>query len=273
MIQYIDVLKDVYKNGSEKPSRTGIGTRAVFGRTMRYNLEDGFPVVTTKRMPMKTIAGELIWFISGSSDVKDLHKMGVHIWDENADAPYWKPKAKYEGDLGRIYGVQWRSWATPKKKSIDQLKNVIKSIKEQHYSRRHLVVAYNPGELEEMALPPCHILFQFFVDNGKLSLSMYQRSCDMFLGVPFNISSYALLLAMVAQVTDLKQGDFFHILGDAHIYDNHIDQVKEQIKRRPYKLPTLRLNKKIKDIDDFTLDDIKLMKYKYHPTIKAKMAV
>lgn len=273
MNQYLTTLKDVLDNGDPRPSRTGVDTRALFGRTMRFDLSQGFPIVTTKKMPFKIIAGELLWFISGSSDVNDLHKMGVHIWDQNAQADYWKPKAKYQGDLGRIYGVQWRSWLSPNKKKTDQLKQVIQSIQKQHYARRHLVVAYNPGELDQMALPPCHILFQFFVAKGTLSLAMYQRSCDMFLGVPFNISSYSLLLSMVAHITNLKVGEFFHILGDAHIYENHTDQVQQQLARTPYKLPQLNINKKIKNIDDFSLDDFKLTDYQSHPTIKAPMAV
>ena len=274
MEQYLDVLKEIMERGTDRPSRTGIDTRGLFGVPMRFNLEKGYPVVTTKKFAFNSMKAELLWFISGSSDVKKLQELGSHIWDANAEAPYWKPKAKFEGDLGRVYGVQWRSWQSPySKKPIDQLKDVIERIKTDPYDRRLIVTAWNPGELEQMALPPCHMFFQFYVAKGKLSLSMYQRSCDMFLGVPFNISSYSLLLHMITQATNLKPYEFVHILGDAHIYKNHFEQVKTQLKRKPYSLPKLWLNPKIKDIDKFTMDDIKLIDYKYHPTIKAPMAV
>ncbi|MEX0916687.1 MAG: thymidylate synthase [Candidatus Spechtbacterales bacterium] len=280
MKQYLDLARDVLENGVDKPNRTGIDTRAVFGRTMRFDMADGFPIITTKKVPFKIVAGELLWLISGSSDVKELQKLGVHIWDANAEADYWKPKAKFDGDLGRVYGVQWRSWQGADGTVVDQLKDVIERIKKDPTDRRLIVTAWNPGELSQMALPPCHMFFQFFVapstssgQAGKLSLSMYQRSCDMFLGVPFNISSYALLLHMVAQVTGLEAGEFFHILGDTHIYHNHFDQMKEQMSREPYGLPTLKLNPNIKDINAFTMDDIELVGYESHPTIKADMAV
>lgn len=273
MKQYHDLLKDVLKNGSERTDRTGVGTKAVFGRQMRFDMSKGFPAMTTKKLFFKGVVGELIWMISGSSDNNDLQKMGIHIWDGNAEADYWKPKAKFKGDLGRVYGVQWRSWQRPDGKNLDQLKEVIERIKINPTDRRLIVTAWNPGELDQMALPPCHVFFQFFVDGNRLSLQMYQRSCDLFLGVPFNIASYSLLLHMVAQVTGLVAHEFVHVLGDTHIYLNHIDQVKEQLSRKPYKLPKLWLNPEIKDIDKFTMEDIKLIDYKSHPSIKAEMAV
>ena len=281
MKQYLDILQDVLENGAVKENRTGINTRVVFGRSMRFDLRDGFPILTTKRVPFKIVAGELLWFISGKNKLKDLHKHSVHIWDANAEADYWKHDKKKcfgcrtdKGCLGRVYGVQWRNWRTPEGKKVDQLKSVIEDIKNNPTSRRLVVTAWNPGELDRMALPPCHMFFQFFVNDGVLSLSMYQRSCDMFLGVPFNISSYGLLLAMIASVCGLKAGELYHILGDAHIYENHIDQVQEQLSREPdEKLPKLKLNKNIKAIEDFTLDDIELVGYKPQATIKAPMAV
>ncbi|MBI2098378.1 MAG: thymidylate synthase [Candidatus Wildermuthbacteria bacterium] len=270
---YLDLLQDVLENGVDKSNRTGIDQRTVFGRQMRFNMADGFPAITTKKLAFNAVKAELLWFLSGSSDVKALQKLGCHIWDANAQADYWKPKARFEGDLGRVYGVQWRSWNAPGGKTIDQIKNVIEKIKTNPTDRRLLVSAWNPGELDQMALPPCHVFFQFFVSEGALSLQMYQRSCDMFLGVPFNIASYALLLHMVAQVTNLKPGEFIHILGDTHIYHNHFDQVKEQLKRVPYPLPTLSLNPQVKDIDAFGMDDIQLQNYQHHPALKAEMAV
>lgn len=273
MNQYLEKLKYIFENGIDKPNRTGIDTRSVFGMQMRFDLSEGFPATTTKKLFFKSVKGELIWFISGSGDNNELNKLGVHIWDANANADYWKPKAKFSGDLGRVYGVQWRSWRTPDGKEIDQLAEAIDKIKNKPDDRRIIVSAWNPGEFDQMALPPCHILFQFYVVEGKLSLQMYQRSADMFLGVPFNIASYALLLHMVAQVTDLQVGDFVHTLGDAHIYHNHFDQVKEQLSRKPYDLPKLWLNPEVKDIEKFTMKDIKLVDYEYHPAIKAEMAV
>jgi len=273
MKAYLDGLRKILEEGVDRPDRTGVGTRALFGLQMRYNLADGFPVVTTKKLAFKSMTAELLWFIRGSRDVRELQQLGSHIWDANAHADYWTPRAQFEGDVGRIYGVQWRSWRTPDGREIDQLKQVIEGIRTKPYSRRHVVTAWNPGELEEMALPPCHILYQFFVANGTLSLHMFQRSCDMFLGVPFNIASYSLLLHMVAQVTGLKPGEFVHTLSDAHIYQNHFEQVKAQLARKPKSLPTLRLNPEIKDIDAFTMDDIRLENYHPHPAIRAPMAV
>lgn len=273
MQQYINLLQDILDNGVDRPNRTGINARAVFGRQMRFRMADGFPAVTTKKLAFRSMAAELLWFLKGSSDVKELQKMGCHIWDANAEADYWKPKARFEGDLGRVYGVQWRSWQRPDGTIVDQIKDVIERIRKDPYDRRLIVTAWNPGELDQMALPPCHMFYQFFVANGELSVLMYQRSCDTFLGVPFNIASYSLLLSMVAQVTNLKPGEFVHVLGDTHIYQNHFDQVKEQLTRKPYSLPTLWLNPDIKKLEDFTMDDIKLIDYQHHPSIRGEMAV
>lgn len=274
MQQYLQALKYIMESGVDKPNRTGINSRAVFGLPMRFNLKDGFPAVTTKKLAFKSVKAELLWFLMGTSDIKKLQEMNCHIWDANANADYWKPKARFEGDLGRIYGVQWRRWKSPySEKTIDQIAEVIEKIKKDPYNRRLIVSAWNPAELDKMALPPCHLLFHFFVADRKLSLLMYQRSCDMFLGVPFNIASYSLLLSMISQVTDLTPGEFIHVLGDAHIYHNHFEQVKKQLKRKPLPLPELWLNKEIKNIDDFKLEDIKLIDYKHHGVIRAKMAV
>ena len=281
MKQYLDALKYVLEKGIDRKDRTGTGTRAIFGMQQRYKMEDGFPAMTTKKLPWKSVVSELLWFIEGSGDERRLAEIlystrdkGKNtIWTANANADYWKPKAKFEGDLGRVYGVQWRKWKNPEGKETDQLKNAINLIKNNPSSRRIIVNAWNPGELDKMALPPCHAFFQFFVADGKLSLQMYQRSCDMFLGVPFNIASYSLLLHMVAQVTGLQAGEFVHTLGDAHIYHNHYGQVKEQLSREPLKLPKLKLNPKIKNIDDFKMEDIELLDYEHHPPIKAPMAV
>jgi thymidylate synthase len=274
MQQYLQALKHIMEKGVNKPNRTGVDSRAVFGLPMRFNLKDGFPAVTTKRLAFKSVKAELLWFLMGTSDIKKLQEMDCHIWDANANADYWKPKARFEGDLGRIYGVQWRRWKSPhSEKTIDQIAEVIEKIKKDPYNRRLIVSAWNPAELDKMALPPCHLLFHFFVADRKLSLLMYQRSCDMFLGVPFNIASYSLLLSMISQVTDLEPGEFIHVLGDAHIYHNHFEQVKKQLQRKPFPLPKLWLNKEIKNIDDFKLEDIKLINYKHHGVIRAKMAV
>lgn len=273
MKQYLQVLQEILEKGVDRPDRTGVGTRALFNRTMRFNMDDGFPIVTTKKVSFNLIKAELLWFISGSRDVKDLQKLGCRIWDANTNAEYWKTKAEFDGDVGRIYGVQWRKWRKPDGTTFDQLGDVIKRIEEKPSDRRLIVMAWNPRELDEMALPPCHAFFQFFVANGCLSLAMYQRSCDMFLGVPFNTSSYALLLHMVAQVTGLKTGEFIHHLGDTHIYFNHFEQVKEQLQREPYPLPKIWLNPDVKKIDDFKMEDIKLIDYKHHSPIKGEMAV
>lgn len=274
MQQYLQALKHIMEKGVNKPNRTGVDSRAVFGLPMRFNLKDGFPAVTTKRLAFKSVKAELLWFLMGTSDIKKLQEMDCHIWDANANADYWKPKARFEGDLGRIYGVQWRRWKSPhSEKTIDQIAEVIEKIKKDPYNRRLIVSAWNPAELDKMALPPCHLLFHFFVADRKLSLLMYQRSCDMFLGVPFNIASYSLLLSMISQVTDLEPGEFIHVLGDAHIYHNHFEQVEKQLQRKPFPLPKLWLNKEIKNIDDFKLEDIKLINYKHHGVIRAKMAV
>ncbi|MGM0439323.1 MAG: thymidylate synthase [Patescibacteria group bacterium] len=273
MKKYLSLLEKVMEEGVDKPDRTGVGTRSYFGLQQRYDLSDGFPAVTTKKLFFNSVKAELLWFISGSRDIKDLHEMDCHIWDANVDADYWEDKKQFKTDAGRVYGVQWRDWKNPEGESVDQLKKAIETIKNNPHSRRNIVTAWNPGELDRQVLPPCHAFFQFYVAEGKLSLQMYQRSCDMFLGVPFNIASYSLLLHMVAQVTQLEVGEFVHTMGDAHIYQNHFKQVKEQLSREPKKLPKLKLNKKIKDINEFTMDDIKLVDYNHHPAIKAKMAV
>jgi thymidylate synthase len=280
MKQYLDALGHVLENGTDKESRTGISTRALFGMQLRFDMEDDFPAITTKKLAWNSVASELLWFIEGSNDERRLAEIlyGTRdeskktIWTANAESGYWKPKAKFKGDLGRIYGVQWRKWKSDEKE-IDQLAEAVRMIKENPTSRRIIVNAWNPGEIGMMALPPCHTFFQFFVADNKLSLQMYQRSCDMFLGVPFNIASYSLLLHMAAQVTNLKPFEFVHTLGDAHIYHNHFAQVKEQLSRKPFPLPKLWLNPEIKNIDDFKMGDIKLENYQYHPPIKAEMAV
>lgn len=281
--QYLDILKKILDEGSDRMDRTGVGTRALFGLQMRFDMESGFPALTTKKLAWKAVKSELLWFIEGSNDdnrLKELNGSEKTIWTANAEADYWRQKAKFDGDLGRVYGVQWRAWKKPDGTTVDQLAEVIEKIKTNPYDRRLIVTAWNPGELDQMALPPCHMFFQFFVtppktsgQTGKLSLYMHQRSCDMFLGVPFNIASYSLLLHMVAQVTNLRSGEFIHSLGDAHIYHNHFDQVKEQLTREPLPPPTLWLNPEIKNIGDFKMDDIKLENYESHPPIKATMAV
>ncbi|MBX4200722.1 thymidylate synthase [Candidatus Parcubacteria bacterium] len=274
MKQYLEALKKIMDEGTDRPDRTGVGSRAIFGVPMRFNMADGFPAMTTKKLAFDVMKAELLWFLSGSSDNKILNEMGCHIWDGNANADYWKPKAKFEGDLGRVYGVQWRAWKSPYNDTpIDQIAQVIEKLKKNPTDRRMIVTAWNPAELDMMALPPCHLLFQFFAIDGKLSLMMYQRSCDTFLGIPFNIASYSLLLHMIAQVTGLKAHEFILMMADAHIYLNHFEQVKEQLAREPYALPKLWLNPDVKNIDDFKMEDIKLVDYKYHPTIKAPMAV
>jgi thymidylate synthase len=264
MRQYLDLLDHVLNNGTEKNDRTGTGTISVFGYQMRFDLENGFPLLTTKKLHIKSIIYELLWFISGNTNTRYLTDNGVKIWNEWADK---------DGNLGPVYGYQWRSWPSANGQKIDQLGNVISSIKKSPDSRRHIVSAWNVGELDKMALPPCHILFQFYVAGGKLSCQLYQRSADIFIGVPFNIASYALLTLMVAQVTGLKPGDFVHTFGDAHIYLNHIDQVKLQLKREPYKLPRMIINPEISDILKFRYEDFTLADYISHPHIKGDISV
>ncbi len=277
MQQYNDVLQRIMKEGVDREGRNGF-TRALFALQMRFDLRDGFPAVTTKKLAFKAVKSELLWFIEGSNDdnrLKELNGSERTIWTDNAEAPYWKDKAKFPGDLGRVYGVQWRHWKKPDGTEIDQFATVIEKIKNSPTDRRLVVSAWNPGELEEMALPPCHMIFQFFPNtkDKTLSLHMVQRSCDMFLGVPFNIASYALLLSMVAQVTGYTPAETVLTLNDAHIYHEHFDAVKEQLSREPLKLPTLWLNPEIKDINSFGMDDIRLDNYEFHPSIKAKMIV
>lgn len=262
--QYHQLLQHVLEHGVVKQDRTGTGTKSVFGYQMRFDLADGFPAVTTKKLHFRSIIHELLWFLRGEQNIRYLHDHNVTIWDEWADE---------NGDLGPVYGVQWRSWPAPDGGSIDQIHNVIESLKKNPDSRRHIVSAWNPALVDEMALPPCHALFQFYVANGKLSCQLYQRSADIFLGVPFNIASYALLTHMVAQVVGLEPGDFVHTFGDAHIYSNHMEQVHTQLSRAPFALPTLQLNREIQNINDFTYDDIQIIGYESHPAIKAPIAV
>jgi len=264
MKQYLELLNNVLENGTRKSDRTGTGTISVFGYQMRFNLSEGFPLMTTKKMHLKSIIHELLWFISGDTNIKYLKENGVKIWDEWADV---------NGNLGPVYGSQWRSWTSADGRKIDQLINVINSIKRTPDSRRHIVSAWNAGEIEKMALPPCHILFQFYVADGKLSCQLYQRSCDIFLGVPFNIASYSLLTLMVARAASLKPGEFIHTLGDAHIYLNHIEQVKLQMTREPFKLPQMAINPDVTDITKFRYDDFTLSDYLYHPLIKGDISV
>lgn len=264
MQQYHDLLKHILDNGTQKGDRTGTGTISVFGYQMRFDLSKGFPVITTKKLHLRSIIHELLWFLQGDTNIKYLKDNGVSIWDEWADE---------NGDLGPVYGHQWRSWPDGKGGTIDQIKNLVENLKKNPNSRRHIVSAWNVADVENMALPPCHTLFQFYVADGKLSCQLYQRSADTFLGVPFNIASYALLTMMLAQVCDLKPGDFVHTLGDAHLYSNHIEQAKLQLSRELRPLPTMKINPNVKDIFAFTYDDFELINYDPHPHIKAAVAV
>ena len=264
MKQYLDLLDHVIKNGVSKSDRTGTGTISVFGHQSRYNLAEGFPVLTTKKLHLKSIIHELLWFLTGDTNVKYLQENGVRIWNEWADK---------NGNLGPVYGYQWRSWPTPDGKHIDQVSQVVESLKNNPDSRRHIISAWNVGQIDQMNLPPCHILIQFYVAEGKLSCQLYQRSADIFLGVPFNIASYALLTLMMAQVCDLQPGEFVHTLGDAHIYLNHMDQVKLQLSREPYPLPQMKINPAAKNIFDFKFEDFELTGYQSHPHIAGVVAV
>jgi thymidylate synthase len=264
MIQYQQLLRLVLEQGKFKPDRTGTGTYAVFGAQARYPLADGFPMVTTKKLHLKSIIHELLWFLKGETNIKYLTDHGVSIWNEWADA---------EGNLGRVYGAQWTDWRTADGRSINQIDKVIEQIRTKPDSRRHIVTAWNPGEVDDMALPPCHAMFQFFVQDGELSCQLYQRSADLFLGVPFNIASYALLTMMVAQVTGLKPGTFVHTFGDLHLYSNHLEQARLQVSREPRPLPQMQLNPAVTNIHDFTFDDFTLVGYDPHPAISAPIAV
>jgi thymidylate synthase len=264
MKQYLNLLAHVLETGAPKPDRTGTGTRSVFGYQMRFDLAVGFPIITTKKIHLKSVIHELLWFLQGEANVRYLQEKGVRIWNEWADE---------NGDLGPVYGVQWRSWRGGDGQVIDQISQVIEQIETNPYSRRHIVNAWNVAEIEQMALPPCHMMFQFYVAEGKLSCQLYQRSADIFLGVPFNISSYALLTLMIAQVTGLKPGDFVHTFGDAHLYNNHLDQAQLQLTREPYPLPEMLINPDIKDIFAFKYKDFDLRNYTAHPHIKAEISV
>ena len=293
MRQYLEVLRKAMDTGVDRDDRTGTGTRAIFGEVMRFRMADGFPAVTTKRLAFRSVLAELLWFIAGSSDVGELHALGVRIWDGNAFASYWIEKARFPGDAGRNYGQQWRDWIAPDGRHVDQLADVVRALRERPWSRRHVVTAWNPGELDATSLPACHALFQFFVAEGRLSLVMYQRSCDLFLGVPFNMAEYALLLHLIAQFTGLEPHEFVHVLADAHVYRDHFDAVRAQLSREPYAPPTVRLDPALRGLDDVVaryrdvlarvakgeeagplLDGVaRLEGYRHHPVIKAKMAV
>ena len=264
MIQYLDLLKNAFDNGIIKKDRTGVGTKSLFGWQMRFDLSKGFPLLTTKKLHIKSIVHELLWFVKGDTNIKYLNDNNVHIWDEWADD---------NGDLGPVYGAQWRSWPDGNNGTIDQIQNLIQGIKTNPDSRRHIVSAWNPALVDEMALPPCHSLFQFYVANEELSCQLYQRSADIFLGVPFNIASYALLTHMVAHVCNLKAGKFVHTFGDAHLYLNHLDQAKLQLSRDTKILPQLKLNSEVKNIFDFKFEDIEIVNYESHPSISAPIAV
>lgn len=264
VLQYHELLNRVLAEGVEKADRTGTGTRSVFGHQMRFDLSAGFPVVTTKKVHLRSVIAELFWFLRGSTNVAWLHDRGVTIWDEWADE---------QGDLGPVYGYQWRSWPTPDGDSVDQIARVVESIRQNPDSRRHIVSAWNVADVDDMALPPCHTLFQFYVAEGRLSCQLYQRSADVFLGVPFNIASYALLTHMVAHVCDLEVGDFVHTMGDAHLYLNHIEHARLQLEREPRPLPTLRLDPRRRSLDEFDVDDVEVVGYDPHPAIRAPIAV
>jgi thymidylate synthase len=264
MKQYLDMLQYILDEGQAKGDRTGTGTRSVFGYQTRYNLQEGFPVLTTKKLHLKSIIYELLWMLNGESNIADLKDHGVHIWDKWADE---------DGELGPVYGVQWRSWNTAEGHTIDQISQIIEAIKSNPNSRRLIVSAWNVGDIEAMALPPCHLLFQFYVIDGKLSCQLYQRSADVFLGVPFNIASYSLLTIMVAQVCNLDVGEFVHTFGDLHLYNNHLEQAQLQLTRQPYPLPKMKLNPIVNSITDFKYADFELVDYQFHPHIKAEVSV
>lgn len=264
MKAYLDLLRTILEHGTDKSDRTGTGTRSYFGYQMRFDLSEGFPLLTTKKLHTRSIFYELLWMLKGDTNIQYLHDHGVTIWDEWADE---------NGDLGPVYGQQWRSWAAPDGRVIDQIADVVAQIKRNPDSRRLMVSAWNPADVDQMALPPCHAFFQFYVANGKLSCQLYQRSADVFLGVPFNIASYALLTSMIAQVCGLQPGTFIHTLGDAHLYSNHLEQARLQLTRTPYPLPTLELNPAVRNLDDFTYEDIRILNYQAHPHIKADVAV
>lgn len=261
---YLDLMRTVLEQGVDRHDRTGVGTRSIFGHQMRFDLSQGFPLLTTKKLHLRSIIHELLWFLKGDTNIGYLKENGVRIWDEWADE---------NGDLGPVYGYQWRSWPSPNGESVDQIANVLEQLRTTPQSRRLIVSAWNPAQVDEMKLPPCHCLFQFYVANGRLSCQLYQRSADIFLGVPFNIASYALLLSMVAQVTGLKPGEFIHTLGDAHLYSNHLEQAQEQLARTPKAPPRLVLNSQVSSLFDFTFDDISIEDYEAHPHIKAEVAV
>jgi thymidylate synthase len=291
--QYLGVLRKALESGVDRDDRTGTGTRAVFGEVMRFKMSEGFPAITTKRLAFRSVLAELLWFIAGSSDVNELHALGVRIWDGNAYAPYWVERARFDGDAGRNYGQQWRDWIAADGRHVDQLRDVIAALGTNPSSRRHIVTAWNPGELDQTSLPACHAFFQFFVADGRLSVMMYQRSCDLFLGVPFNIAEYAVLLHLVAQFTGLVPDEFVHVLGDAHIYRDHMDAARQQLVRAPFPSPRLALDPTLRGLDDVVaryreivarasagekpgplLDSIaRLEQYQFHPPIEAKMAV
>lgn len=264
MKQYLDLMKDILDNGSRKADRTGTGTLSVFGRQLRFDLSAGFPLVTTKKLHLRSIIYELLWFLNGDTNIKYLKDNGVSIWDEWADA---------NGELGPVYGHQWRSWPAPDGRSIDQISQVLDQIKKKPDSRRHIVTAWNPAEVDKMALPPCHALFQFYVADGRLSCQLYQRSADYFLGVPFNIASYALMTCMFAQQCDLEPGEFVWTGGDVHLYTNHLDQARQQLSREPYPLPQLHIKRKPASIFDYQFEDFEIRNYQSHPAIKAPIAV